>query len=117
MEKTGMHNFPKRGDVYWANLDPTIGTEINKKRPCLIISSDEGNEVSSRVTVAAITSSVNTVYPFQVKIRMKNKEGKVLLNQIRTIDKQRLDGKKVISLDKEIMFQVDKALKIALALV
>lgn len=112
-----MHNFPKRGDVYWAILDPTIGTEINKKRPCLIISSDEGNEMSSRVTVAAITSSVNIVYPFQVKISMKNKDGKVLLNQIRTIDKQRLDGKKIISLDKETMIQVDKALKIALALV
>lgn len=110
-----MHNFPRRGDVYWANLDPTIGTEINKKRPCLIISSDEGNEVSSRVTVAAITSSVKTVYPFQVKIHMKNKDGKVLLNQIRTIDKQRLDGK-ITSLDKETMLQVDKALKVSLAL-
>ncbi len=110
-----MRNFPKRGDIYWANLDPTVGTEINKKRPCLIISSDEGNEVCSRVTVAAITSSVKTVYPFQVKIVTNNKEGKVLLNQIRTIDKQRLDGK-ITSLDKETTLQVDKALKIALSL-
>jgi mRNA interferase MazF len=110
-----MSNFPKRGEVYWVNLDPTIRTEINKKRPCLIISSDEGNEVCSRVTVAAITSSVKTVYPFQVKIYMKRKEGKVLLNQIRTIDKQRLDGK-ISSLEKETILQVDKALKIALAL-
>lgn len=110
-----MHKFPKRGEVFWANLDPTIGTEINKKRPCLVISSDEGNEVSSRVTVAAITTSVNIVYPFQVKIRMKNKDGKVLLNQIRTIDKQRLDGK-MGALEKETMHAVDKALKIALAL-
>lgn len=110
-----MSKFPKRGDVYWANLDPTIGTEINKKRPCLIISSDESNEESSKVTVAAITSSVKIVYPFQVKIYMKNKEGKILLNQIRTIAKQRLDGK-IIHLDKEIMLQVDKALKITLAL-
>lgn len=110
-----MHNFPKRGEVYWANLDPTVGTEINKKRPCLIISGDEGNEVSSRITVAAITSSVKTVHPFQVKIHMKGKDGKVLLNQIRTIDKQRLDAK-IASLDKATMLQVDKALKISLAL-
>lgn len=110
-----MHNFPKRGEVFWANLDPTVGTEINKKRPCLIISCDEGNEISSRVTVAAITSSVKAVHPFQVKIHMKNKEGKILLNQIRTIDKQRLDGK-IVSLDQETMSQVDKALKVALAL-
>ncbi len=110
-----MSDFPKRGDVYWANLDPTVGTEINKKRPCLIISSNEGNEVSSRITVAAITPSVKTVYPFQVKIHIKNKDGKALLNQIRTIDKQRLDGK-ISSLDKETMLQVDKALKISLSL-
>jgi mRNA interferase MazF len=110
-----MRNFPKRGEIYWANLDPTVGTEINKKRPCLIISRDEGNEVTSRVTVAAITSSVKTVYPFQVRIRTNNKEGKVLLNQIRTIDKQRLEGK-ITSLDKETMHQVDKALKVALSL-
>ncbi len=87
----------------------------NKKTPCLVISSDEGNEGSSRVTVAAITSTIKTIYPFQVKILIKNKEGKVLLNQIRTIDKQRLDGK-IASLEKETMQQVDKALKIALAL-
>ena len=59
-----MRNFPKRGEVYWVNLDPTVGTEINKKRPCLIISCDEGNEESSRVTVAAITSTCKTLYPF-----------------------------------------------------
>ena len=110
-----MSKYPKRGEVYWANLDPTLGIEINKKRPCLIISNDEGNEISSRITVAAITPSVKTVYPVQVKIYLKNKEGKVLLNQIRTIDKQRLDGKIAI-IDKETMRQVDKALKIALSL-
>lgn len=110
-----MSSFPKRGDVFWTNLDPTIGTEINKKRPCLIISEDEGNEVSSRVTVAAITSSVKNVHPFQVKIHLKNKDGKVLLNQIRTIDKRRLEGK-IGSLDQLTMRQVDRALKIYLAL-
>ena len=110
-----MHEFPKRGDVYWANLDPTVGTEINKKRPCLIISNDEGNEVSSRVTVAAITSQCKALYPFHVKILMKNKEGRILLNQIHTIDKSRLETK-ITSLNKETMLEVDKALKISLAL-
>lgn len=110
-----MRDFPKRGDVYWANLDPTIGTEINKKRPCLIISNDEGNEVSSRVAVAAITSNCKNLYPFQVKIQVNKKEGRILLNQIRTIDKRRLE-KKIITLDKETMLQVDKAIKIYLAL-
>lgn len=115
MVKIGMRNFPKRGDVYWVNLDPTVGTEINKLRPCLIISCNEGNEESSRVTVAAITSSIKTVLPFQVKISLKNKESKILLNQIRTIDKQRL-GQKMASLDKETMLEVNKAIKISLAI-
>lgn len=110
-----MRNFPKRGEIYWANLDPTVGTEINKKRPYLIISCDEGNEVSSRVTVAAITSTVKKVHPFEVKIQIKNVDRKILLNQIRTIDKQRLE-EKIISLDNETILQVDKALKISLAL-
>jgi len=115
MGKIGMANSPKRGEIFWVNLDPTVGTEINKKRPCLIISEDEGNEISARVTVAAITSSVKTVYPFQVKIQLKNRDGKVLLNQIKTIDKRRLEGK-IGSLDKETMNLVDRALKIYLAL-
>lgn len=110
-----MSDYPKRGEVYWVHLDPTVGTEINKKRPCLIISNDDGNEVSSRVIVAAITSSVKIVHPFQVKIQVKNKNGKVLLNQIRTIDKQRLDGR-IGTLDKETMKQVNMALKISLML-
>lgn len=110
-----MDKFPKRGEVYWANLDPTVGSEINKKRPCLIISNDEGNEVSSRVGVAAITSTCKALYPFHVKIFMNKKEGRVLLNQIRTIDKQRL-GKKITSLDSETMLQVDRAIKIYLSL-
>ena len=48
MGAIGMRNFPKRGDVYWVNLEPTVGSEINKLRPCLIISADEVNEVSYR---------------------------------------------------------------------
>lgn len=115
MEKTGMRNFPKRGEIYWANLDPTVGTEINKKRLCLIISNDAGNEMSSRVIVAAITSSVKNIYPFQVRIALQGKDGLILLNQIRTLDKQRLEGK-IASLDQKKMLEVDNALKISLAL-
>lgn len=66
------------------------------------------------MTVAAITSSVKTVHPFQVKIHIKNKEGKVLLNQVRTVDKKRLEGK-IGQLNQETIPEVDKALKIALA--
>jgi mRNA interferase MazF len=110
-----MNEFPKRGEIYWVKLDPTLGTEINKTRPGLIISNDAGNENSNRVIIAPITSTLLTLYPFQVKIEIKSNNCKVLLNQVRAIDKLRL-GKYISTLDKETMNQVDTALKIALSI-
>ncbi len=110
-----MTKFPKRGEIYWVNLDPTVGTEINKTRPALVISNDSGNEYGQRVIVAPITSSVNNVYPFEVKLTIEQKECKVLLDQLRSIDKQRF--LKVLStLDYKTMQLVNKALKITLDL-
>ena len=83
VRKPQLEPFPKRGDVFWVCLDPVIGSEINKKRPCLVVSNNLGNEFSSRVVVAPITSSVREVYPFEVKITLENREGKILLDQIR----------------------------------
>lgn len=111
-----MINFPKRGEVYWVNLDPTIGSEINKIRPALVISNDSGNEYSKRLIVAPITSSVKKIYPFEVKIEIGSQEGKVLLDQLRSIDKQRL-SKKMSILDYQTMQLVNKALKVALDLI
>jgi len=110
-----MSEFPKRGDVFWVDLDPTIGSEINKKRPCVVVSNDVGNENSYRVIVAPVTSSVKHIYPFEVRVEIQGKPGKVLLDQIRSIDKMRLT-KKIVSLDRDILRLLDKALKIALGL-
>ena|SRR3990167_8898718 len=110
-----MSEYPKRGDIYWVNLDPTVGSEINKRHPCLVVSNDIGNEVSSRVIVALITSSVKNVYPFEVKVEVNGRQGKVLLDQVRTLDKQRF-SKKIGCIDAKSMILVNKALKIALAL-
>ncbi len=110
-----MNKYRKRGDVFWVNLDPTVGTEIKKKRPAVIISNNCGNEASSRVIVAPITSTVKQVFPFEVKVEIKERSGKVLLDQIRAIDKQRLSGK-ITTLDLETMNLIDRALKITLAL-
>lgn len=111
-----MIKFPKRGEVYWVKLDPTIGSEINKTRPALIISNDSGNEYGQRVVVAPITSSVKKVFPFEVKVEIAEKEGKVLLDQLRSIDKERL-SKKIAVMDYETMKLVNKALKIVLDLI
>ncbi len=111
-----MSKFPKRGEIYWVKLDPTVGSEINKTRPALVVSNDSGNEYGQRVIVAPITSSVKKVYPFEVKLEIEQREGKALLDQLRSVDKQRL-SKKLSTLDYETMQLVNKALKIALDLI
>lgn len=107
--------FPRRGDIYWVNLDPTIGTEINKKRPAMIISNDAANEFSKRVIVAPITSQATKIFPFEVLITLKDKSGKILLDQIRSIDKTRLENK-LDTAGTVTLLEVDTALKMVLAL-
>lgn len=87
---------PKQGDIYLVTLEPTIGTEMSKTRPCIIVSNDYANKYSKRVTVVPITSAnIERVLRFEVKIDSNSKTGlrmvsKAACNQIRTIDKQRL---------------------------
>ncbi len=82
----------KRGEVYWVNLDPTVGTEIKKTRPCLIVSPDDLNGTLPRVIVAPLTSKGQTL-GCRPEVDLAGKKTRVLLDQIRTIDKQRLLGK------------------------
>ena len=79
----------KRFDVYLVNLDPTIGSEIRKARPCVIISPDEMNRHIATVIVAPMTTKGRD-YPTRVHCSFKGKDGQVVLDQIRTIDKARL---------------------------
>ena len=79
----------KRHEVYLVNLDPTIGSEIRKTRPCLIISPDEMNRFIGTVIVAPMTTK-GTVYPTRVSCRFQGRQGQIVLDQIRTIDKSRL---------------------------
>jgi mRNA interferase MazF len=89
----------KRFDVYLVNLDPTVGSEIRKARPCLIISPDEMNRHIATVIVAPMTSKGRD-YPTRVKCTFQGKSGQVVLDQIRTVDKIRL-VQKLGSIDKE----------------
>ena len=79
----------KRFDVHLVNLDPTIGREIKKTRPCLIISPDEMNEHIATVIIAPMTTKGRS-YPTRVPCRFQGKEGQIVLDQIRTVDKVRL---------------------------
>ena len=79
----------KRFEVYLVNLDPTLGSEIQKTRPCLIISPDEMNDHIATVIVAPMTTT-GRMYPTRVNCQFEGKEGQVVLDQIRTVDKFRL---------------------------
>jgi mRNA interferase MazF len=79
----------KRFDVYLINLDPTVGSEIQKTRPCLVISPDEMNQNIRTVIIAPMTSS-GKKYPTRVSCTFRKKKGQIVLDQLRTIDKQRL---------------------------
>ena len=99
----------KRFDVYLTNLDPTVGSEIQKTRPCLIISPDEMNRYIHTVIVAPMTTSGKD-YPTRIACQFKKKSGYIVLDQIRTIDKTRLI-KNLGSLDAETQLKVISVLQ------
>ena len=110
----------KRGDIYYADLRPVIGSEQGGVRPVLIIQNDVGNKHSPTVICAAITSRMNKAkLPTHVELDSGKydmvKDSVILLEQLRTIDKTRLKDK-VCHLDGEILGKVDKALEISLEL-
>ena len=110
----------KRGDIYYADLSPVVGSEQGGIRPVLIIQNDVGNRHSPTVICAAITSRMNKAkLPTHVEIDARRyhtvRNSVVLLEQIRTIDKQRLKDL-VCHLDEEIMNKVDEAIRISFEL-
>ena len=110
----------KRGEVYYADLSPVVGSEQGGVRPVLVIQNDIGNKYSPTIIVAAITSQLNKAkLPTHVELDAERyklvKNSVVLLEQVRTIDKKRLK-EKVCHLDDEILKKVDRALSISLEL-
>jgi len=106
----------RRGDVFWVDFDPSKATEIQKTRPAVVCSHDILNENSSRIIVAPITSNLKKVYSFEYAIKgPAGLEGKIMLDQIRTIDKSRL-GKKIASLTLAEMQEIEIILKLVLGL-
>ena len=111
----------KRGDVYFADLSPVVGSEQGGIRPVLIIQNDIGNRFSPTVIVAAITAQIQKAkLPTHVEINAKrygfDRDSVILLEQVRTIDKQRLTDK-ITHLDDDMMARVNDALMISLGLI
>lgn len=110
----------KRGDVYYADLRPIVGSEQGGVRPVVIIQNDVGNRHSPTVIVAAVTSKLNKAkLPTHIELSAGEyhlvKDSVVLLEQLRTIDKSRLKDK-ICHLDGEIMLRINQGLKISLEL-
>jgi len=113
--------FPKRGEIYLVNFDPTVGAEIQKTRPALILQNNIANRYGAVTIVAAITSyKREKLYPTEVLIKALETglrvDSVVVLNQIRSIDKQRLT-RKLGQVESVTMRRVDSALQISLGLV
>lgn len=106
---------PKRGEIYWVAFDPSQGTEVQKTRPAVIISNDSFNKHLNRVIVAPITSNVKNVFDFDCPVTIQGKKGKIMLDQIRTIDKSRLRGK-LESINSITLAKLEVALKLTLNL-
>ena len=94
----------ERFDVFLINLDPTVGSEIQKTRPCLVISPDEMNRFIKTVIVAPMTTK-GTSYPSRVSCKFQGKQGQVVLDQIRTVDKTRL-VRRLGKVDKQTQAEV-----------
>src|SRR4030066_415268 len=105
----------KRGEVFWVNFDPTLGSEAKKARPALVISNDINNAHSPIVSISPITSKVTKVYSFEVEIPPGvgglRTRSKIMVNQTRAADKIRLI-KKLGQLPEELFDKVNQALKL-----
>lgn len=110
----------KRGDIYFAELSPTRGSEIAKRRPVIIVSNDANNRVASTVTVVPVTSNVSKVYPFEVFLPASDsglpKDSKAQAQQVRTVAKERLVGSRAGQLAQPKLEMLDQALRLHLGL-
>ncbi|MGE0470303.1 MAG: type II toxin-antitoxin system PemK/MazF family toxin [Nitrospira sp.] len=110
-----MRQLPRRGDVYWVALDQTIGSEIKKTRPAVIVSNNSCHTFGTRVVVLPLTSHVDSVYPVEAMVVLNGKPARMLGDQIRSVNKSRLRSR-IDTLSHEELAVVDEAIRIMLAL-
>ncbi len=105
----------KRGEVWWVEFDPSIGSEIAKTRPAVIVSNDSANRHLARVIVIPMTSNVSRIYPGETVVSIGGRQSKVVADQIMTADKTRLKSQ-LGTLSKAEMMAVDDVIRVQLAL-
>jgi len=105
----------RRGEVWWVNFDPSVGGEIKKSRPAVIISNDAANAFLNRLQVVPLTLNIDRVYPSEALVSLDGRSGKALADQLTTISKQRL-GERIGVLSPEDVDKVERAIRVQLGL-
>ena len=105
----------KRGEVWWVNFEPSVGGEIKKRRPAVIVSNDLANKYLNRVQVVPLTSRVSRVYPSEALVVLNDRQSKAMADQLTTVSKKRLLDKEG-KLGQEDMRRIEQAIKIQLGL-
>jgi len=105
----------KRGEVWWVNFDASVGGEIQKKRPAIIVSNNASNKFLNRVQVVPITSNVENLYPSEARVSVNGKQRKAMADQLTTVSKLRL-SKMIDKLSASDMKQIEQAIKVQLDL-
>jgi mRNA interferase MazF len=110
-----MTDWPRRGEVWWVDFDPSIGGEIQKTRPAVVVSNDVANRVLNRFQVVPLTSSIERVYAGNALVTVAGRTSKAVADQLFTAARQRF-GRQLGRLSEDDLFAVEDAIRLQLAL-